>query len=109
MFFIIGFILHSIAIYIGSSIAQLEHVDIWRSALIALLSYVVMLIIAIPVFLLLSVVPVVRVLAGGVIILLATWVAAKVVLSLDWKQAFPIALTAAVVSLLAGWVFSGCE
>lgn len=80
MGFVIGFILHSVAIYIGSSIAGLEYVDIWRSALIALISYVVMVIIAIPIALLLSALPVVRILTGGVIILLATWVSAKIVL-----------------------------
>ena len=100
--------LHVMAIYAGCSIAQLEYVDIWRSVFIAFISYVVMLLIAIPLALVLVLVPVLHALIGAVILLLGTAVAAKIVLSVDWKEAWIIAGTAAVVNFLAGWVFSGC-
>jgi hypothetical protein len=99
--------LHVVAIYAGSSIAQLEYVDIWRSIVIAFISYIVMFIIGLAIFPLLAV-PVLSALAGAGVLLLGTALASKVVLSLAWKEAWIIAATAGVVNFLASWMFSGC-
>jgi hypothetical protein len=108
LFWILAIALHVVAIYAGCSIAQLEYVDIGRSAVIAAISYVVMLLVAIPLGMVLALVPILRVFIGAAILLLGTTVAAKMVLSVEWKEAWIIGGTAAVANALASWFFSGC-
>jgi hypothetical protein len=108
-------LLHIGAIYAGCSIAQLEYVDIWRSVLIAFISYVVMIVISLVLIPLLVIAAMptmfshfLTAIIGAGILLLGTAAAAKMVLSLDWKESWIIAATAGVVNFLAGWMFSGC-
>jgi hypothetical protein len=108
-------LLHVGAIYAGCSIAQLEYVDIWRSVLIAFISYVVMIILSLLLLPLLvgaamtgALSHFLGALIGAGILLLGTALAAKVVLSLDWKDSWIIAATAGIVNFLVSWMFSGC-
>ncbi len=99
--------MHLGAIYIGAHIAGFEHIDIWRSAVIAFLSYIVMAVVG----LLLSplmLVPFLNMFVGAIVLGLGTAVAAKIVLSSDWKPAWTIGITVVVVNFFMSWVFSGC-
>lgn len=98
------FIGHVIMIYLGASIAQLEYVDIWRCVVVALISYIVMLVLG----LLLSpmlLVPFVATLFGSIVLFAGTAFAAKMVLSCDWNPAWIIGATAAVANFIAGLIF----
>ncbi len=108
-------LLHVGAIYAGCSIAQLEYVDIWRSVLIAFISYIVMILLTLLLMPLLIGAALtgwlsyfLSALLGAGILLLGTAMAAKMVLSLDWKESWIIAATAGVVYFFASWMFSGC-
>jgi len=104
---LIGFIFHVLAIYFGAQMAQLEYVDVWRCVVVALISYIAMVVIALPMALLI-VVPIVNLFLGPLILGVGTAIAAKIVLSCDWKPAWTVGITVAVLNLLIGWVFSGC-
>ena len=102
-----GFLLHVLAIYVGSQVAQLEYNDIWRSAIVAILSYIVMVLVAIPLALLVLI-PFVNLLVGPLILGIGTSLAAKMVLACDWKPAWTIGITVTVINLLFGFLFRGC-
>lgn len=108
MSFIVLFILHVLAIYIGAQIAQLEYADVWRSLIVALLSYVVMVVVGL-LLLPLALVPIINVFFGAIVLGVGTALAAKMVLSCDWQPAWTIGATVAIINLLASWVFSGCS
>lgn len=105
---LIGIILHVIAVYIGAHIAEFESVDIWRSLVIAIVSYIAMFIVALLLFPLILV-PVVNIFLGSIVLGAGTAIAAKIVLSCDWKPAWTVGITAAVINLLAVWLLSGCS
>jgi hypothetical protein len=107
MSIIILMILHVLAIYIGAQIAQLEYADVWRSVIVALLSYVVMIVVGL-LLLPLALVPVINMFFGAIVLGVGTALAAKMVLSCDWQPAWTIGATVAVINFLASWVFSGC-
>ena len=104
---IFGFIFHTIAIYIGAQTAQLEYVDVWRCAVVSIVSFVAMIVVGLllaPLIL----VPVVNLFLGPIILGIGTAFASKMVLSCDWQPAWTIGITVAVLNLLVGWFFSGC-
>lgn len=105
---VLFFILHFFAVHIGVQVAQIEYAEIARSVIIALLSFLVMFLVAIPLAVLI-IVPVVNIFLGSIILGTGTAIAAKIVLSCDWKPAWTVGITAAVVNLLAGWLLSGCS
>jgi hypothetical protein len=101
-------IFHVFAVYVGTQVAQLEYVDIWRAIVVALLSYVVMFLVGL-VLLPLIAVPLLGELFGVIILTLGTAFASKMVLSCDWKPAWIIGGTAGVLDALATFVLSGCS
>lgn len=104
---IIAFIFHVIAIYFGAQVAQLEYVDVWRCIMVALISYIAMVLVGL-VLLPLILVPIVNLFLGPIILGVGTALAAKMVLSCDWQPAWTIGGAVAVLNLLVGWLFSGC-
>ena len=107
MIFLILIVLHVCAIYIGAHVAQLEYVDIWRCAVVALLSYVVMIVVGL-LLIPLAFIPFVNLFLGAIVLCAGTAFAAKMVLSCDWQPAWIIGIAAALANMLAVWVFSGC-
>jgi hypothetical protein len=108
MVLVILIILHVLAIYVGAQVAQLEYADVWRCAIVAFLSYLVMVVVG----LLLSpllLVPILNIFFGAIVLGVGTAFAAKMVLSCDWQPAWTIGVTVAIINLLASWVFSGCS
>lgn len=105
---LIGFVLHTVAIYVGASMAGLETIDIWRAAVAALVSYVVMILVGL-LLAPLVLVPLVNQLLGTAILFLGTAFAAKMVFSCDWKPAWTIGGVAAAAAFLAGFVLRGCS
>ncbi|MCB1187066.1 hypothetical protein KDL29_07870 [bacterium] len=101
MLFFIG---HVVMIYIGASIAELEYVDIWRCLVVAIVSFVVMLILGILLSPMLFV-PFLSAAFGAAVLFLGTAFAAKMVLSCDWKPAWIIGGTAAVANLIGTLIF----
>lgn len=100
-------ILHVFAVYIGTQVAQLEYVDIWRSLVVALLSYLLMFILGLLLLPLIAV-PVVSKLFGVIVLAVGTALATKMVLACDWKPAWITGSTAGVIYALAAFTFSGC-
>ena len=100
-------IFHVLAVYVGAQIAQLEYVDVWRSAVVALISYIVMFIVGLLLIPLIGV-PLLGQLFGLVVLVLGTAFASKMVLSCDWQPAWIIGGTAGVLHALIAFVFSGC-
>jgi hypothetical protein len=100
--------LHTVAFYMGASMAELEYVDIWRALVAALISYIVMFVISL-LLLPLAFVPLVNQLIGAAVLFLGSAVAAKMVFSCDWKPAWIIGAVAAGVNFLAAFVFRGCQ
>ena len=104
---IVAFLLHGALIYLGAHFAQLEYVDFWRATVVALISYVVMILVGL-LLLPLVLVPGLNVLFGGIVLLVGTACAAKIVLSCDWKAAWTIGVVTAVANTLINYMFSGC-
>lgn len=105
---IVIFIVHTVAIYFGAQVAQLEYADIWRCAIVAFLSFFAMLILALVLSPLLLI-PIVNLFFGAIVLGLGTAFAAKMVLACDWQPAWTIGIVVAVINLLISWMFSGCR
>jgi hypothetical protein len=103
----VGMILHVVAIYVGTQVAQLEYPDVWRCIVVALVSYVVMFVLGL-LLLPLALIPFAGALVSAVVLGVGTACAAKMVLSCDWQPAWTIGATAAVINFLAGFLLSGC-
>lgn len=102
---LLAFVLHIFAIYIGAKFAELEYVDIWRCLTVALVGIVAQLLVG----LLLSpilIVPVLRLAFGTLVLLIGTGIAAKAVLSCDWRPAWTIAIVASIINALFNWLFT---
>lgn len=101
------FLIHIGAVYIGVHAAQIEYADIWRSIVVALVSYIVMFFVAL-LLIPLAFVPFVNLFLGAIILGVGTSLAAKMVLSCDWKPAWIVGITATVVNMIFSWMLSGC-
>jgi hypothetical protein len=78
-------------------------VDIWRCIAVALVSWVAMIFVGL-LLLPLALIPLVNVFVGSAVLLAGTAIAAKIVLSCDWKPAWIIGATVAVLNALLSWL-----
>ena len=104
---IIMVLFHALAVYVGTQFAQLEYVDIWRAATVALLSYIVMFLVGLLLLPLIAV-PLLSQLFGLLVLVVGTAFAAKMVLSCDWQPAWIVGGTAGAFHALVAFVLSGC-
>ena len=102
MTWIFSFALHSLAVLAGAKVAKLERVDIWKAAVVALLSYIVMMLAGLllfPLFL----IPFVKALAGAAVLFIGTAVTARMVWELEWNKAANIGVVVMVLGTVASW------
>jgi len=105
MGFILGFILHALAIFAGAKIAKLEKVDFWRAATVALLSYIAIFLASLVLFPF-RLVPLVGVFASSLALGVGTTVTARLVLDCNWRPAAIIGVSVMVVGALTGMLFA---
>ena len=104
MSMIFGFALHSLAVFAGAKLVKLERVDIWKAAVVALLSYIAMLLaglVLFPLFL----VPFLTALASAAVLFIGTAVTARMVWELEWNKAFNIGLVVLAIGTVANWLW----
>ena len=87
MGYILGFLLHALAIFIGARLAKLERVDFWRAATVALLSYIAILLVSLVLWPF-SLVPLVGIFASSLALGAGTAIAARMVLDCKWESPF---------------------
>lgn len=104
MSMIFGFALHSLAVFAGAKVAKLERVDIWKAAVVALLSYIAMLLAGILLFPL-SLIPFLQALVGAAVLFIGTAVTARMVWELEWNKACSIGLVVLVIGTVANWLW----
>ncbi|MBN2080696.1 hypothetical protein JW859_00675 [bacterium] len=101
---LIGFIVHALLIWWGAKIAKIEQASFIMSLVVALASYVVMLVLTLLLFPLWFV-PVLNSLLSAAVLLVGTSVAAKFLFNCKWEPAWTIAFVVAVVNLILGLIF----
>jgi len=101
---IIGFAVHSAAVLAGARIGKVPRIDFWKAAVVALLSYLAMLLIGIP-LLLVTWIPGINVLAALFVLGAGTAVTARMIWDIEWKTAWVIGVVVIVASLLARLLF----
>ena len=102
---ILGFVLHAVAILIGARLAKLERVDFWRAAVVALLSYIAILLLSLVLWPF-SLIPLVGTLASSLALGIGTAVTARLVLDCNWQPAGVIGVAVMVMGALSGWILS---
>lgn len=100
---IIGFALHSLAVFAGAKLAKLERVDIWKAAVVALLSYIAIALAGLVLFPLLLI-PFIKVLAAAAVMFIGAAVTARLVWEIEWEKACTIGLAVLVIGTVAGWI-----
>lgn len=97
--------LHICAVFIGTKMAQLENVSIWRYIVVTLLSYAVVVIAAFQ-LILLEIIPFVSLIIVTMVLFAGTAFASKTVLSCNWRQAWMIGGTATAVDMVASMLYN---
>ncbi len=93
---VVGFTLHALAILFGARYVKIERVDFWRAAVVALLSYVTIMILSWLLFPL-QFVPLVGWSVGILALGGGTAVAAKYVLDTEWQPALVLGVFVMIV------------
>ena len=104
MSMIFGFALHSLAVLAGAKVAKLERVDIWKAAVVALLSYIAMLLVGLVLFPLMLI-PFIKALAAAAVLFIGTAVTARIIWEIEWEKAYSIGLVVMVIGTVANWLW----
>ena len=103
MSMIFGFALHSFAVLAGAKVAKLERVDIWKAAVVALLSYIAMVLAGMCLFLFFHLGSFMSGLASAAVLFIGTTITSRIVWELDWDRACKIGIVVMVLGTLASW------
>lgn len=96
---IIGFALYAAAILVGARVAKVSRIDFWKAAVVALLSYVAMLLIWV-VLLPLHFIPVLSWVAGLVVVGGGVAVTTRMVWEVEWRSAYTIGFVVIIAGLI---------
>ncbi len=105
MTWILSFALHSLAVLAGAKVAKLERIDIWKAAVVALLSYIAMLLVGTVLFLFFHLGSFMSMLASAAVLFIGTAVTARMVWDLKWEKAYNIGLVVMVLGTVASWLW----
>jgi len=101
---VIGFAVHSAAVLAGARIGKVPRIDFWKAAVVALLSYLAMLLIAVLLFPI-SLIPGLSWLVGLFVLGAGTAITARMIWDVEWKTSYTIGIVVIVASLLARLLF----
>ena len=105
MTWILSFALHSLAVLIGAKVAKLERVDIWKAAVVALLSYIAMMLVGVVLFLFFHMGSFLSAIASAAVLFVGTAVTARIVWELEWDKAANIGIVVMVLGTVASWLW----
>jgi hypothetical protein len=101
---IVGFLVHSGAIYAGAKLSKQDQVHFVNCLVVALVSYATMFLVGL-LLAPLTLLPLLGVLVKAAVIWLGTALAAKFVLNLEWKPALSLGAAVAVIQGVLMLVF----
>ena len=98
---VVGFTLHALAVLFGAKFAKIDKVDFWRACIVALLSYVTIVILSWLLFPL-QFVPLVNLCVGSLALGGGTAIAAKFILDTEWQPAIVLGVIVMVIGAVVG-------